>query len=649
MSGFDDIAEFTHDIETIFDLVRGGEIAVTKELVNLSLSARDQIKVMLDASEGGKPADDLESKGIISAFRELLPYSSETSDLSEESSEEALSDKSKETVVTYRIRFRPTADIFKNGTNPIFLLKKIREFGSCDIIAQTDAVPLLEDFSPEICYTYWDIILSTSEGINAIRDVFIFVEGDCDINIDVIDDEGGLEDSESVYKRLGQILIEHHDLSYDDLMKGLISQKRIGDTLVDEKVVDRGVVESALAEQEHVRQIRKRRYETALASTIRVPAEKLDTLVDMVGELVTLRARFIQEISLEDKSEEDNSKLVSISEELDRLTEDLRDITMSIRMLPIGTTFSMFRRLVRDLSNELKKEIAMTTEGGDTELDKTVIERLNDPLVHIIRNCIDHGIESPKIREASGKPSQGTVCLSAEHSGADVLIRISDDGAGIDTEVIRTKAVGMGVIAPDAELSESEIFSQIFAPGFSTSEEVTDISGRGVGMDVVKRSIESLRGSIEIASKKGSGTTITLKLPLTLAIIDGFLVKIGEGYFVLPLSSVKECVKLSREDMTKARRRNMINLRGKIILFADLREVFEVEGESPDTERVVITQAKNRSVAFGVDSVIGQHQTVIKTLSKVYKDVKGISGATILGDGTVALILDVTQLVQFVE
>ncbi len=291
MSGFDDIAEFTHDIETIFDLVRGGEIAVTKELVNLSLSARDQIKVMLDASECGKPADNLKSKGIISAFRELLPYSSETSDLSEESSEEALSDKSKETVVTYRIRFRPTADIFKNGTNPIFLLKKIREFGSCDIIAQTDAVPLLEDFSPEICYTYWDIILSTSEGINAIRDVFIFVEGDCDINIDVIDDEGGLEDSESVYKRLGQILIEHHDLSYDDLMKGLISQKRIGDTLVDEKVVDRGVVESALAEQEHVRQIRKRRYETALASTIRVPAEKLDTLVDMVGELVTLRAR----------------------------------------------------------------------------------------------------------------------------------------------------------------------------------------------------------------------------------------------------------------------------------------------------------------------------------------------------------------------
>lgn len=661
MAGFDDIADFAHEIETVFDFVRDGKIAVTKELVNLALSARDQIRTMLDASEDEEEvADDFRSRGIITALRELLSDAMNPTETHISAPPKNAVFKELRGNVTYRIRFRPQRDVFKTGTNPIFLLDELRELGICNIVAQTDAVPKLNEINPEDCYTYWDIILTTSKGINAIKDVFIFVEDDCEINIEIIDDDGWLEDIDLDYKRVGEILLERQDLACDELLKILLEQKRIGDRLVEENVVDRGIVESALAEQQHIKEVRKKRHEIAMASTIRVPAEKLDKLVDLVGELVTLQARFGQEVSgyeedreqdnvEQDKTEQDNAELVSIAEELERLTEELRDTTMSIRMLPISTTFSTFKRLVRDLSGELGKEVIMETEGGDTELDKTVIERLSDPLMHIIRNSIDHGIEPPRVRENAGKSKQGTIRLSAEHSGADVLIHISDDGAGLDHEAIRSKAIEKGIISPEAELSEKEIFSQIFSPGFSTSEEVTDISGRGVGMDVVKRSIEELRGTVDVSTEKGVGSTFTLKLPLTLAIIDGFLVKIGEGSFVLPLSVVAECITLEPEEMVKARKRNIISLRGELVQYIDLRELFTIQTqESSMSERIVIVETKNDRIGLGVDSVIGQYQTVIKTLGKIYKEVEGISGATILGDGTVALILDVGQLIQSV-
>lgn len=312
---------------------------------------------------------------------------------------------------------------------------------------------------------------------------------------------------------------------------------------MDEKKVGRGLVESALAEQDHMKKVRGKNRADISAASIRVSASKLDTLVDLVGELVTVLARLTRH-----SSSKIDSELVSIAEEVERLTANLRDNAMSIRMLTMGTTFSKFKRLVRDLSNELCKDVALTTEGGETELDKTVIESLNDPLVHIIRNSIDHGIELPEKREAAGKSRQGKVHLSAVHSGGNVLIRISDDGAGLDTQVIRAKAEEKGLLAPDTELNDREIYSLIFEPGFSTAAKVTGISGRGVGMDVVKKSIEDLRGTIDIESRKGAGTTITLELPLTLAIIDGLLVDIGNDHYVIPLSAVEECVNITREE-----------------------------------------------------------------------------------------------------
>ncbi|MBU0988085.1 MAG: chemotaxis protein CheA, partial [Proteobacteria bacterium] len=643
MFGFDDIAGFAHEVETVFDRVREGKIIVSKEIVDLALAAKDQIKAMLDASDTKAPADTLKSQEIIASIKALL---AESDDSVKQNKIGALSDTpsgTSEIKATYRIRFRPANDIFRGGTNPILLLNELRELGDCNVIAHTNAIPPLEDLDPESCYTYWDIILTTAKGINAVKDVFIFVEDDCDLDIDVVDERDIPEDNDD-YKKLGEILVERGDLSFDELKRTLNDQKPIGEMLINKKVVDRRVVESALLEQQHVREMRKKRKETVCAASIRVDADKLDSLVDLVGELVTVQARLSQKASFQYDPE-----LLLISEVVERLTVELRDNTMSIRMLPLGTTFSKFKRLVRDLSAELGKKVVMTTDGGETELDKTVIEQLNDPLVHIIRNCIDHGIESPENRQAAGKPRQGTVHLTAEHSGANVLIRISDDGAGLVPEAIRAKALEKGLIAPDSELTKKEIFQIIFAPGFSTAEKITGISGRGVGMDVVKRCIETLRGSIEIDSEKGSGTIITLKLPLTLAIIDGLLVKIGPENYVVPLSIVEECVEMKREDAARALERNMLNFRGNVLPYLSLRNLFGAEGLRPEIEQIVVAEANGGKIGLGVDQVIGQHQTVIKKLSKLYRDVKGISGATILGDGTVALILDIPRLVQTLE
>jgi two-component system chemotaxis sensor kinase CheA len=366
-------------------------------------------------------------------------------------------------------------------------------------------------------------------------------------------------------------------------------------------------------------------------------------MVNLVGELVTVQARLSQTALTQGIAQ-----FISIAEEVERLTVALRDNTMSIRMLPIGTTFSKFKRAVRDLSAELGKEIELTTEGAETELDKTVIEKLSDPLVHLIRNCVDHGIETPEVREAAGKPRRGAIHLSAVHSGAHVLIQIKDDGAGLDIEAIRAKAAEKGLVPPDATPSDKELFSLILMPDFSTAKKVTSVSGRGVGLDVVKKAIDALRGTIEITSIRGTGATITLKLPLTLAIIDGFLTKIGAEHFIFPLASVEECIELKRE-AAKSNGRHLVNVRGHIVPYIRLREKFMISGATPAIEQIVIVGEEGRRVGFAVDVVVGEHQTVLKSLGKFYKDVEGVSGATILGDGTVALILDIPKLIRAEE
>jgi two-component system chemotaxis sensor kinase CheA len=645
MFGFDDIAAFTHEVETALDMVRSGRLEASRDLIDLTLAARDQIKIMVDAADGGEPADESRTRALEAAFRDknLEAHGSEPEDEPLEEGTPAPQEAVRGDEVTYRIRFRPHADVFRHGTNPILLLDELREMGQARVVAQTDHIPGLDAFDPEACYTYWDVILTTGLGIDAIKDVFIFVEDDCDLTIDVIDEEGRF-DTESGYKRLGEILIERGDLNAADLEKALVVQRHIGEMLVEAGVVSPDRVQSALLEQQHVREVREQRQRKADVTSIRVPSDRLDKLVDLVGEMVTVQARLSQTAA-----GQDDPALLAIAEEVERLTAELRDNAMSTRMVPIGTLFSKFRRMVRDLSNELGKEVEMVTEGEETELDKTVIERLGDPLVHLIRNSIDHGIEPPDVRRSSGKPGQGSLRISAVHSGANVLIHIQDDGAGLDPERIRAQAVERGLIAPEAQPSEREIFDLVFSPGFSTAERVTGVSGRGVGMDVVKRNIELLKGTVDVESRRGSGTRITLKLPLTLAIIDGLLVTIGGDHFIIPLAAIEECVELRQEDMERARGRQTVTVRNELVPYVRLRERFGINGGRPDIEQVVIGQINDQRMGFVVDRVIGDHQTVIKSLGPYYRQVTDISGATILGDGSVALILDMPNIVQSAE
>jgi two-component system chemotaxis sensor kinase CheA len=634
MFGFDNIVSFTHDIENIYDLIRNDKLKVTDTLTGITLDACDIIRDML----GGGSPDASMRQVLQKQFTQLIsrPADGQLGGPSDE-------DRREGHETTWRIRFRPRQDIFATGVNPALLLAELKDLGPCRITSLTDNIPMLEDIDPESCYISWDIVLTTDQGENAIRDVFIFVEDRCDLFLEVIDWPALADDNS--YKKLGEILTERGDIHPNTIQKALGAQKRLGEILTSEGHVTPERIHSALAEQEHVREMRARQSAaSASAATIRVPAERLDTLVDMVGELVTVQSRLSQ---LAERIIDTNLALVA--EEIERLTAVLRDNTMSIRMLPISNTFSKFKRLVYDLSKELGKDVRLITQGGETELDKTVIEKLNDPLVHLIRNSIDHGIEAPDARAAGGKPRAGMVKLSAEHSGAHVLIKIEDDGAGIDAARVRHRAVEKNLLSPDAVLSETEILSFILAPGFSLSDTVSSVSGRGVGMDVVKKSIDSLGGTIEIASRPGAGSTITLKLPLTLAIIDSLLVKTGDSFFVVPLASVEECVELSRADIEQAHGRHVITVRDEIVPYIPLRKSFAIAGAPPEIEQIIISSVGSERIGIVVDQVVGEHQTVIKNLGKFYRDIQEVSGATILGDGTVALILDVAKLAAKAE
>ncbi|GFO65106.1 chemotaxis protein CheA [Geomonas paludis] len=646
MFGFDDIASFTHNVETVYDLVRNGELAVSKQLVNLSLAARDRILAMLEAAESGQPADAQRNEEVIRGFKSLVP--GRAGDAPEPDRKVAPEEAAPAApMVTYRIRFKPEGGIFASGVNPLSLLRELQELGPCRIVANTCEMQTLDALDPELCYLYWDVILSTSAGRDAIDDVFIFVVDCCELTVTVVDD--GTDEAAGGYKKLGEILIERGDLTPQQMDELLGKQKKFGELALEAGLVNAATLTSALVEQQHVKEMRQERQSQAqtqeAASSIRVSADKLDLLVNLVGELVTVQAR----LSLVAQELKRHSELVSVAEEVERLTNDLRDNALDIRMLPIGATFSKFKRLVRDLSAELGKEIELTTEGAETELDKTVIEKLNDPLVHIIRNSIDHGVETPEARMAKGKPRSGKIHLAAVHSGDSVLITIRDDGAGLNVDAIRAKAIERKIIPQGADLSDREIWQLIFAPGFSTAAKVTSVSGRGVGMDVVKQAIEGLRGSIDVKSEPDRGTCITLKIPLTLAIIESLLVQIGKDRFVMPLAMVDECILLTEKEIEQGHGRDLLLVREQLVPYVPLRKMFRIQGKAPAIQQVVICQLEGKRVGLVVDWVIGEHQTVIKSLGRMYQQVEGMSGATILGDGSVALILDIPAIFKAAE
>jgi two-component system, chemotaxis family, sensor kinase CheA len=640
MFGFTTISRFTHDVETVFDQVRNGALPISKTLIDHTLKACDLIRAML---EGEDTVDDEARQQLTAAFKNMVRASADITPEEPKTPTKNMQPSQDGEEKIYRIRFVPAEEIFLSGTNPLMLLDELEQLGTCKIIAHLDKIPPLDALNPEHCYTYWDIILTTTRDTNSIKDIFIFVEDDCELNIEVIASGSNATDGPST-KKLGEILVERGDLRQEDMEKMLSSQKRFGELLVESGLASPSQIEAALVEQQQVREVQQKIQSTETAASIRVPSDRLDNLVNLVGELVTVQARLSRTAGLRS-----DPQLTLLAEEVERLTAELRDNTLTIRMMPIGTCFSKFKRLVRDLSGELGKDVEMITEGADTELDKTVIERLNDPLVHIIRNSIDHGIEAPDVRSAAGKSRHGTIRLTAQHSGDSVTITIEDDGAGLNRDAIRSKAIEKGLISTSVELPDKDLFALIFAPGFSTAKKVTGVSGRGVGMDVVMRAIDSLRGSIDIDSQRGAGTIISIKLPLTLAIIESLLVRIADESFVMPLSLVEECIELTRADVDRANGRQLITVRDTIVPYISLRESFALHGTSPDIEQIVITNVAGNRIGFVVDTVVGEHQTVIKSLGRAYRHVEGISGATILGDGNVALILDMPRLVKDAE
>ncbi|HWR97057.1 MAG TPA: chemotaxis protein CheA, partial [Candidatus Methanoperedens sp.] len=383
---------------------------------------------------------------------------------------------------------------------------------------------------------------------------------------------------------------------------------------------------------------------SAERGSVRVGAARLDTLMNLVGELVTVQARLSRHAGLGV-----DPGLGAIAEEVERLTGDLRDVALDIRMVPVRPAFGRFRRMVRDLAQELGREVDLATEGEETELDKSLIDRLGDPVVHLLRNCVDHGIEPPAERERAGKPRRGLVRLGAYHAGPSVVIRVEDDGRGIDREAVRRKAVERGLFAKDESPPERELLALLFAPGFSTSTRLTSVSGRGVGLDVVKRAVESLRGAVRVESVPGAGTRFEIRLPLTLAIIEGLAVAVGEEHFILPLAAVRECVE-APPDLGPARRGcAIVEVRGEALPCVCLRTWFAIPGEPPPREQLVVVEGGGRRLGLRVDRVVGGHQTVIKPLGRLFRAARGLGGSTILGDGTVALILDVEEFGQDVE
>ncbi|MBY5349485.1 chemotaxis protein CheA [Rhizobium leguminosarum] len=618
MFGFEALAAFTHHCETAFDRVRKGEVAATSELVAAVLAAQDHMRALVDqpdADHGDIGHKLLGQLQVAVGGKEAAPGAAATV-VPAPAAVLAAPAKKKN---SWRIRFSLPANSMANGTNPLGLLDELRDLGECTVRANTSAIPALDELTPTDLHISWDVTLTSEQDRSAIDDVFIFVLDDMELSVEEIDGPTAAA-------------IAPADEKAAPAPVATASAAPVPPAAVPEF----RPVEAVPAKREAPAAVSQAK----AAENVRVPAERLDELMDRVGELVIAQSRLSQLASAST-----DIALRSVSEEIERLSGELRDTMMVLRMVPVATLFSRFRRLVHDLARETGKVIELVTEGESTEVDKTVIERLADPLVHLVRNSIDHGLETPADRLASGKTEAGTVTLSARQAGGEVIISIKDDGRGINRERVRAKAESSGLIQPGQPLSDSELLQLIFAPGFSTAAAITNLSGRGVGMDVVKKTVEALRGAIDIVSVPGQGSEVSLRIPLTLAIIDGLLVRVGSGRYVIPLSAVEECLELSLEEDLRSRGRSFISLRDSLVPFLRLRDLFRT-GTKPDMhQKVVVISTGTERVGLVVDQIIGDHQTVIKSMSKLHNNVATFSGATILGDGSVALILDVGHLV----
>ena len=657
--GLDAIVAFTHVVENALDEVREGALAVNGELVELLLKCCDHIGLLITVvAETGEALDAEQAaagEAIAAALRSLLGEAA-AADAAMPAVHEARLAASGGGLIEgdyWHLSLVFGREVLKNGMDPISFIRYLSTIG--DIVSlriDDSALPELNAIDPESCYLSFSIEFKSEADKKTIEDVFEFVREDCKLRIfpppsHLAAFVDRLEHASGNTDMLGQLLIEAGILTGHELEDALVSQESmaasgggakppIGEVLVNEGVVQKEVMDVALEKQRQIRD-----HKAQEAKFVRVSAEKLDELINLVGELVIAGAgaSLLAQRS-GDAALHESTSVVS------GLVEEIRDGALKLRMVEIGETFNRFQRVVRDVSKELGKDIGLEIGGAETELDKTVVEKIGDPLMHLVRNAMDHGIEPAEARVAAGKPAKGTLRLNAYHDSGSIVIEVADDGGGLKKERILRKAIERGIVSPGQSLTDSEIYNLVFEAGFSTADQVTNLSGRGVGMDVVKRNIQALRGSVDIESAEGRGTTVRIRLPLTLAIIDGFLVGVGKSAFVVPLDMVLECIELSEADRKAADTRNYVNLRGEVLPFVRLRDQFEVKAAAGKRENIVVVQYGGQKAGFVVDELMGEFQTVIKPLGNVFRNLRGISGSTILGTGEVALILDVPTLVQ---
>ncbi len=649
--GLDHVVAFTHGVESVLDRLRSGKLEINDQLVVLLLSCCDQIRALVERiAQGQKEADQaLQQQGepLLAQLRTFLAPAASQADLPvavKQQDEATLQRIHGEGVHSehWHISLRFGPDVLRNGLDPLSFIRYLGTLGQIAAIeTHADSLPPLAQMDPELCYLGFEIALQSDASKTTIENVFEFVQGECQLRILpphslITEYVNLLQQQQGDVQRLGEMLLSCGTLTAQELDAALNAQsdspnKPIGTILVEQGTVQPAVVEAALTKQKQVKETG-----AAESRSIRVDADKLDQLINLVGELIIAGAS-VNLIA-------HKARIVELQEstsKLSMLVEEVRDSALQLRMVKIGATFGRFQRVVHDVSRELGKNVALYINGEDTELDKTVVEKIGDPLMHLVRNSLDHGIESAELRAQRGKPAQGTLVLNAFHDSGSIVITVQDDGGGLKRERILAKAIERGLIDAGHHLSDAEVYGLIFEPGFSTAEKVTNLSGRGVGLDVVKRNITALRGTVGLSSVEGEGTTVTVRLPLTLAIIDGFLVEVGKSVFAIPLDMIEECVAYTAEPG-----HNYTNLRGQVLPFIRLRELFGIKAQASRSENIVVLKHAGQKAGLVVDKLLGEFQTVIKPLGEMFNQVKCISGSTILGSGDVALILDVPAIVN---
>ena len=656
------IERFTHSAENVLDQVRNGAILLNAAMIDDLLAAADHLGALLDAIEQGESGEDpaLAANGQAIAAR-LDGHLGQRAGVATHATHGAVdtatgplesSGGGNVGADSWHISLRFGRNVLKNGMEPVAFLRYLLSLGEiAHITTLFDDMPAAAEMDAECCYLGFEINFRSHASKEQIERVFEFVRDECDLHIlpphsKLADYLQLIEELPEESLRIGEILVKSGALTQEELDAGLRQQQTseaaasteehpaevasIGSILVEQGVIQPELVEAAAVKQKQVGEKK-----AAEARLIRVHADKLDQLIDLVGELVIAgaSAHLIARKS-------GQTALVEATSVLSRLVEDIRDSALQLRMVQIGETFTRFHRVVRDVSRENGKDIELAISGADTELDKSVVEKIGDPLMHLVRNAIDHGIEPADIRAARGKPAQGRLELNAYHDSGSIVIEVVDDGGGLPKDKILKKAIEQGIAQAGDTLSDDEIVNLIFQPGFSTADKITNISGRGVGMDVVRKNIQALRGRVDVQSEPGEGSRFTIRLPLTLAIIDGFLVSAGNASYVIPLDMVVECLELN----AGGAERDYLNLRGEVLPFIRLRQLFEVEGNAPKRENVVVVRSAHQKAGIVVDHLLGEFQTVIKPLGTLFRNLRGISGSTILGSGDVALILDVPTL-----